>query len=171
MQEKIVLAMQDKGTTVLRSFQSLNRASRHRGKAKLDAVMTELTALLRDHSQEPSDSLETLKAFVRQHDTDSDGSISFGEFVGCVLWLREYSASSVVSAMTCFTSGEFVGMCGGARARLTLRRGSSASGVEVAAEVAEALAGAFDTAKQVSTYIAYVCIHQHLYSIRLHTSV
>jgi len=173
MQEKIVLAMQNKGTTVLRSFQSLNRASRHRGKAKLDAVMTELTALLRDHSQEPSDSLETLKAFVRQHDMDSDGCISFGEFVGCagVVWLREYSASGLVRAMTCFTSGEFVSMCGGARARLTLRRGSSASGVEVAAEVAEALAGAFDTAKQVSTYIAYVCIHQHLYSIRLHTSV
>ena len=170
MQEKIVLAMQNKATTVLRSFQSLNRASRHRGKAKLDAVMTELTALLRDHSQEPSDSLETLKAFVRQHDMDSDGSISFGEFVGCLLWLREYSAS-LVSAMTCFTSGEFVDMCGGARARLTLQRGSSASGVEVAAEVAEALVGAFDTAKQVFTYIAYVCIRQHLYSIRLHTSV
>ena len=170
MQEKIVLAMQNKGTTVLRSFQSLNRASRHRGKAKLDAVMTELTALLRDHSQEPFDSLETLRAFVRQHDMDSDGSISFGEFVGCLLWLREYSAS-LVSAMTCFTSGEFVDMCGGARARLTLRRGFSASGVEVAAEVAEALVGAFDTAKQVFTYIAYVCIRQHLYSIRLHTSV
>ena len=96
MQEKIVLAMQNKGTTVLRSFQSLNRASRHRGKAKLDAVMTELTALLRDHSQEPSDSLETLKAFVRQHDTDSDGSISFGEFVGCAVWCGCASTRLVV---------------------------------------------------------------------------
>jgi Ca2+-binding EF-hand superfamily protein len=126
LQQDIVAAMHAKETTLLRSFQFLNRAGRERGVAKIEAVLAELTALLNLDSHNPDAdaraTLELLNNLVRQHDADGNGSISFGEFIG---------------------------MCGGATSRSALRGSGGIDGSAVAAEVAEALAGKFTTAKQV----------------------
>ena len=126
LQQRILIAMLEKETTVLRTFQSLNRASRQRGEAKFDAVVSELTALLRIDEVGADVTCEALKALVRQHD-DGDGKITFGEFVA---------------------------MCGGASTRRDLNKArGAADGMEVAAEVAEALTGKYHTVKQVFTVI------------------
>jgi nitrate reductase assembly molybdenum cofactor insertion protein NarJ len=122
LQGRIVAAMQDQHTTLVETFHSLNRASRERGQASCDAVVTGLLQLLALERSEAAETSETLLSLVREHDANTDGRMTFGEFVT---------------------------MCGGASARRALRRGAGIDGVELAAEVAEALAGTFQTAQQV----------------------
>jgi len=131
LQEGILAGLQECNASLLRSFQYLNRAGRQRGQAKVEAVVNELGALL--HVDQPAESsadasvtVDTVRAFVLKYDRDKDGAISFGEFVE---------------------------MCGGASTRGALRSAVGAHAQELVAEVAEALAGKFQTAKQVFTVI------------------
>ena len=126
LQERIVAAMQDHHTTLVATFHSLNRAGRERGQASCDTVVNGLLELLAAEHSEAAETLEALESLVREHDANRDGRVTFGEFVA---------------------------MCGGTSTRRALRHGAGVDGAEVAAEVAEALAGKFQTVKQVFTVL------------------
>ena len=85
------------------------------------AVLAEMKALL-SQSLSEEDTLQLLPSLIKSYDKDGNGSMSFGEFVT---------------------------MCGGGSTRRVLRGGLPVSGAAIAADVAEALTGKFETVKQV----------------------
>ena len=80
-----------------------------------------MKALL-SQSLSEEDTLQLLPSLIKSYDKDGNGSMSFGEFVT---------------------------MCGGGSTRRVLRGGLPVSGAAIAADVAEALTGKFETVKQV----------------------